>query len=48
VSSDINLRLLYRAFEWLKRVEIFWLGERYVVLTLPAIPHYSPLASIGE
>ncbi len=29
-------------------VEIFHFGEHYVVLTLPAIPHYPPLASIGE
>ena len=29
-------------------VEIFHFGERYVVLTLPAIPHYPPLALIGE
>ena len=29
-------------------VEIFHFDEHYVVLTLPAIPHYPPLASIGE
>jgi hypothetical protein len=29
-------------------VDIFYFGERYGVLTLPAIPHYPPLASIGE
>ena len=41
--------MLYRAhLNGSKALKYSNFGKRYVVLTLPAIPHYPPLASIGE